>query len=129
MKDCTWTPPQGTKLPQRYESMVNLSPKICSVYIREMFCWIHFLASDLNSLEVFFCLMSRGMALNNLEALHLKLSLAKSKSGLLVCLICPLLACLVLQLYLAENMEKRYLGDSVWRILCTNTTEWYTANC
>ena len=120
MKDCTWTPPQGTKLPQRYESMVNLSPKICSVYIREMFCLIHFLASDLNSLEVFFCLVSRGMALNNLEALHPKLPL--STGG-------PILACLMLQLYLAENMEKRYLVDSVWITLSTKATEWYTSYC
>ena len=71
---------------------------------------IHLLSPVLNILTDSACLTLIGRLLNDLAALHRKLSIEISKLDLLVGFSCPLFACLVLKLYSVENMEKRYLG-------------------
>ena len=78
----------------------------------------------LNTLTDSACLILIGRLLNDLAALHRKLSKEISKLDLLVGFSCPLFACLVLKLYSVENMEKRYLGDFVFMTLYTRMEEW-----
>ena len=93
-------------------------------YSTGMLSKIYLLSPVLNILRDSACLKLTGRLLYDLDALHRKLSSDNSKFDLLVGLICPLLACLVKQLYSLENMENKYLGDSVFMTLYTRMVEW-----